>query len=105
MKIRLSQIEITKLNNNCISLVLKFSRVLHAHNGDVLKVSEPQVVKRLFSIAATTDNVILQRLALRLKKEIKMCLLGDFAEESSFQLYEVDVVESNVSVSTEQTTI
>ncbi len=89
MKVKLSDIKLTNLNNNCISLVLKFSRVLYAHDGTTMRVNEKQVVRRLFSIAKTTDNIELKRLAARLKREIRICFLGEYDEETSFQLYEV----------------
>jgi len=69
-------------------LVLKFSRVLEKHDGTTLRVREPDVIRRLFVIAKATDNEELRRLATRLKREIRICLLGEFDEEKSFEFYE-----------------
>lgn len=89
MKVKLSEIKLTQLNNNCIALISKFSRVLKAHNGSVLRLNDPNVVSDVFAIQASDLNPQLKQLRSRLKKEIKNHLLGDNVEESSFHVYEV----------------
>jgi len=89
MKIKLSEVKLTQLNNNCIMLISKFSRVLKASDGTVLRLNAPRIVFDVFVIAAKTSNPELKQLASRLKREIKNHLLGDRVEDSSFQIYEV----------------
>jgi len=89
MKIKLSEVKLTQLNNNCIMLISKFSRVLKASDGTVLRLNAPRIVFDVFVIAAKTSNPELKQLASRLKREIKNHLLGDRVEDSNFQIYEV----------------
>lgn len=89
MKIKLSEIKLTQLNNNCIMLISKFSRVLKGHDGTVLRLNDEGVVRDVFAIAAQTSNPELKQLVARLTREIKNHLLGDSVESTSFQVYEV----------------
>jgi len=89
MKVKHSDIKVTQLNNNCIMLISKFSRVLKAHDGTILRLSDTKVIKNLFLISKRTSNPELVQLASRLKHEIKIHLRGENVEELSFQVYEV----------------
>jgi len=87
MKIKLSTIKLTQLNNSCIMLISKFLRVLKAHNGTELKLSDPGVVRAVIEISTVTSNTELKVLAKRLTQEIRSHLLGGAGEEPSFQVY------------------
>ena len=74
MTISLRDIQIEDLNNVSITLVSKFVRMLHSHDGSVIKLRDPNILMKIAKHAAHTDNAQLRILFQRLKLEIKIQL-------------------------------
>lgn len=71
MPISLRDIQIEDLNNVSITLVSKFARMLHTHDGSIIKLRDPHILMKIAKHAAHTDNAQLKILFQRLKLEIK----------------------------------
>ncbi len=87
MKIKLRNVKLSQLNNNCISLILKFIRVLRSHNGKSLRLTDSNILMTVFQEASNTDNPELIRLAKHLRQQIRVSFRGDFEEKLTFQEY------------------
>lgn len=71
MKISLQDITVGDLNSTGILILSKFVRELHEHNGDVIKLQDPEVLLKVANRAATVDNSQLRILYERLKLELR----------------------------------
>ncbi len=71
MTISLHDIKVRDLNNVCIMIISKFARMLHAHDGTVIRLSDPNILLEVAKQASSTDNAQLKILFQRLRLEIK----------------------------------
>lgn len=88
MKVKLNDVKVTKLNGTCLTLIAKFSRVLRDHNGVVLNLSDPGIVREVISQASETSNPQLRRLCNMLIREIRAHLSGSQHNEISYSMYQ-----------------
>jgi hypothetical protein len=87
MRVKLSDVKISKLNGTCLSLIAKFSRELKAHDGTVLPLTSPDVVKQVLYYARRTRNPELRKLGNSLVREIRELLVGEGAAVVEFSAY------------------
>jgi hypothetical protein len=71
MKINLQDIKVGDLNSASILILSKFARVLHEHNGGVIKLQNPNVLLEVANYASSEDNSQLRILYERLKLELR----------------------------------
>jgi len=87
MKVKLNDVKVTRLNGACLSLIAKFSRVLKAHNGVVLSLSDPGIVREVIVHASNTSNPQLRKLCNMLIREIRAHLSGDQVRNVHYTMY------------------
>ncbi len=88
MKVKLNDVKVTKLNGTCLTLIAKFSRVLKAHNGVVLSLSDPGIVREVISHASETSNPQLRKLCNMLIREIRAHLSGSQSSNINYPMYQ-----------------
>jgi len=78
MPISLRDIEIGDLNNVSIMIISKFARMLHSHDGSVIKLGDPNVLLEVAKHSARTDNaqlkILYQRLRLEIRKQLNQAV-------------------------------
>ena len=78
MSISLRDIEIGDLNNVSIMIISKFARTLHAHDGSVIKMRDPNILLEVARHATHTDNsqlkILYQRLRLELRNQLNVAI-------------------------------
>ena len=70
LKANLTDIKVQDVSTNCILLVSKFSRVLFNEYDLRLKLQDPRVLNKVAAYASSTDDVELNRLYKKIKREI-----------------------------------
>ena len=87
MKMKLNQVQAADLNGTCLTIISQFSRALKAHNGKVLRLTDPDVVKAVVRHARGTSSEELRRLCHILLVEIKAYMNGEKSSGSQFSVY------------------
>ena len=87
MKVKLSDVKIAKLNGTSLSLIAKFARVLKAHDGTILQLTSPDVVKEVIQHARKTRNAELRKLGNMLVREIRNHLIGEGATITQYPVF------------------
>jgi len=88
MKVKLNDVRVTKLNGTCLTLIVKFSRVLKNHNGVVLQLSDPGIVREIIAHASKTSNPQLRKICNRLIREIRSHLNGEPTSTMRYAVYQ-----------------
>lgn len=86
MKVRLREIKVTDLDAQSMILLTQFVRMARKAGAD-LKMQYPDVVRRVFSYAAVTDDPDLIVLFMRLKNHIINYVVKSNLEKPSFNMY------------------
>jgi len=68
--IRLRDIQLSQLNNECLKLVAKFVRALKTHNGVTLRMQDENILLEISKQSHRTKNLELKELYAELKEEI-----------------------------------
>ena len=68
--IRLGDIQLSQLNNECLKLVVRFVRALKAHNGVALRMQDENILLEISEHSHRTRNKELKELYAELKKEL-----------------------------------
>jgi len=68
--IPLREIQLAQLNNECLKLVVKFVRVLKAHNGVSLRMQDADILLQISARSHRTRNAELKAIYAELKVEI-----------------------------------
>lgn len=71
MKVRLSDISLFDLDGETSQLVAQFVRLACAQEGAALKLSDPYVVRSVFSYGLTTNNLQLRALFHSLRRLLR----------------------------------
>lgn len=87
VKVKLTDVSVTKLNGTCLTLISQFTRALKAHNGVVLRLTDPNIVGQVVSHAKHTTSPELRRICNMLLIEIKNHLSGEQAPQTQFTEY------------------
>lgn len=88
MKVKLEDVQVTKLNGTCLTLISQFSRALKAHNGVILQLTDPAVVQEVVKQAKVTSNPELRRICNMLIAEIRSHFSGEPSSRLHFPVYE-----------------
>lgn len=88
MKVKLTDVSVTKLNGTCLTLISQFTRALKAHNGVVLRLTDPNIVGQVIRHAKHTSSPDLRRICNMLLIEIKNHLSGEQAPQAQFTEYQ-----------------
>lgn len=86
MKIRLKEIKIVDLDSKSVIMLTRFVRLARRQGADLM-MQQPDVVKRVFSYAAKTDNPELIVLFMRLRKHLIKFIVKANLEKPSFNVY------------------
>lgn len=70
LKVNLTDIKIQDVSTTCIMLTSKFSRILKAEHGVVIKLQDPQVLNKVAAYAADSNSVPLKKIAAQIEVEI-----------------------------------
>ncbi len=74
VKLRLIDVQLGQLNNQCLMLVVRFVRALKAHNGTALRVQEPDILMQISKHSRNTKDSELRKMYKELKAEILICV-------------------------------
>lgn len=88
MKVKLNDVRVTKLNGTCLTLISQFSRALKAHNGVVLRLTDPYIVTEVIRRGKSTSNPELRRICNMLVAEIRSHLTGEPLSRANFPVYQ-----------------
>jgi len=95
---KINEVQAADLNGTCLTLISQFSRVLKAHNGVVLRLTDSDVVEAVVRHARSTSNQELQRICHMLIVEIKAHMSKDKGASSQFSVYQnIDSAASDKS--------
>ena len=86
MKIKLSEIKVADLDADSVIMLNQFVRAAR-RNGADMKMQYPDIVRRVFSYASTTDDPDLIVLSMRLHKHNARYVVTANLEKPSFNLY------------------
>jgi len=71
LKIRLKDIHPSQLNNDCLRLVMKFSRTLKAKQGVMLKIQDKDILIKISDYAKSSGDDELKVIYQELKEHVK----------------------------------
>lgn len=87
-RFRISDLQAGHLDNRCITLLAKISRCL-AHQGVILKLQDPEVLKKVDLYARNSSNKELSILHAQLKVALKAYVKSEqFKAKRSLFLYQ-----------------
>ena len=90
LKVNLTDIKIQDVSTTCIMLTSKFSRILKAEHGVVIKLQDPQVLNKVAAYAADSNSEPLKKIAAQIEVEIIQHL-----QKKSPQHYDLIVKDTN----------
>lgn len=70
MKVRLKEIKVVSLNTRTIILLTQFVRLARVRDGANLRMQQPDIVRRVFHYAASSENPDLIVLFMRIKSSM-----------------------------------
>jgi hypothetical protein len=70
LKVNLNDIKIQEVSTTCIMLTSKFSRILKAKHGVVIKLQDPQILNKVAAYAADSNVAQLKIVAEQIEAEI-----------------------------------
>ena len=75
------------LNSKTVILLTQFVRLARLREGADLKMQYPDIIRRVFSYAATTDNPDLIVLFMKIRQHLVKYVVKSNLEKPSFNLY------------------
>ena len=82
IKIRLKDLQLSQLNNECLTLVGRFARELKAHKGLGLSVQDKDILVQISQHSKRTSNRKLKAIYKQLKSEIINSVYESMSRES-----------------------
>ena len=82
MKIRLRDVQIKQLNSKSLTLVAKYVRMLKAKEGEVLKLSDKNILVEISKSARATEDDALKALYQDLKSEIRIAVFKSIKSQN-----------------------
>jgi len=87
IKVRLSDINVAKLNSETVILITKFLRKARIHQDFDLHMQQPQIVKKIIGYAENSQDPDLIVLSMRIKKALATHIKEIDPECTSFNTY------------------
>ena len=82
VKIRLKDLDLGQLNNECLLKVSRFVRELRAETGIKLRMQDKDILKQISNHCREIDNPHLQEIYAELKQEILKSVYSKMSKDS-----------------------
>ncbi|RBP48353.1 hypothetical protein [Arenicella xantha] len=81
IKVRLKDIRLNQLDNECLRLVNRFTLAARSHDGTVLRVQEKDILMQISAYARATKDPTIRDIYSQLKQEILRCMYADMRKK------------------------
>lgn len=83
IKVRLKDIQLSQLDNECLRLVSRFAMAARSHNGTVLRVQDKDILVQISAYTRATKDPAISALYTQLKDELLRCVFTEMVRKGA----------------------